>query len=115
MEMLVRLPEVHVVAFEPSPYNHFYLSRSMIRLAKVMPSVLQRFVLLPVAVGNSTASGETLFMKHNKGNQFIVTEDIQIIFHLNLLPFTVFICCAACCNFIMSVELSCFISRGQRS
>mmetsp|Transcript_85605 Transcript_85605/g.171371 ORF Transcript_85605/g.171371 Transcript_85605/m.171371 type:complete len:425 (-) Transcript_85605:359-1633(-) len=69
LEMLVRLPEVHVVAFEPSPYNHFYLSRSMIRLAKVMPSVLQRFVLLPVAVGNSTASGETLFMKHNKGNQ----------------------------------------------
>eukprot|EP00617_Octactis_speculum_P014252 CAMPEP_0185760782 /NCGR_PEP_ID=MMETSP1174-20130828/19703_1 /TAXON_ID=35687 /ORGANISM="Dictyocha speculum, Strain CCMP1381" /LENGTH=357 /DNA_ID=CAMNT_0028441747 /DNA_START=162 /DNA_END=1235 /DNA_ORIENTATION=+ len=66
-EMLVRIPEARVIAVEPSPQNLFYLSRSLVRLATAMPSVLARVLVLPTAVGNSSSQGQSISLKTPKG------------------------------------------------
>ena len=72
---------MQIIAVEPSPFNHFYLTRSMIQLAAVLPSVLERFLLLPVAVGNSTAAGRILYLRDSLGNKvnlFIFAVSAQL-------------------------------------
>ena len=50
LEMLLRT-DARVVAFEPSPVNRFYLTRSLRMAAHRDPSISRRIVLIPFALG----------------------------------------------------------------
>ena len=50
LEMLMRT-DARVVAFEPSPVNRFYLTRSLRMAAQRDPSITSRIVVVPFALG----------------------------------------------------------------
>lgn len=50
LEMLLRT-DARVVAFEPSPINRFYLTRSLKMAARRDPSISRRIVVVPFALG----------------------------------------------------------------
>ena len=68
LEMLLRT-DARVVAFEPSPSNLFYLTRTLHRAAELDPTIVHRVVVLPYAAGSSS---ETRQINDNGGASAIV-------------------------------------------
>ena len=41
----------HVVAFEPNPINQYHLTRTLLSLARLYPSIVGRVVVYPCGIG----------------------------------------------------------------
>lgn len=70
----MRASRVLQVAIEPSPENAFFLTRSLINLAKRYPEVADRVVLFPVAVGDVPMRSQILVPRDNLGNSMLPTR-----------------------------------------
>jgi len=71
---LSRASRVLQVAIEPSPENAFFLTRSLIKLAKRYPEVADRVVLFPIAVGDVPMRSQILVPRDNLGNSMLPTR-----------------------------------------
>ena len=71
MELLLRT-RARVIAFEPSPVNLYYLTRSLRLLAESHPEVARRVVVFPIGAGDAQLSRAPLFVeKGNLGNTIV--------------------------------------------
>jgi FkbM family methyltransferase len=62
---LLLLTNASVAAFEPSPVNLFYLTRTLSKLAARWPSIARRVAIFPIGAGDATGR---LQMSHEDGN-----------------------------------------------
>ena len=70
VELLLRT-RARIVAFEPSPSNLFYLTRSLRLAAQRDPSVAERVVVFPVAAGDAPSRLRAYAQRGNLGNTVI--------------------------------------------
>ena len=68
---LLLLTNASVVAFEPSPINLFYLTRSLKAAARRSPGLADRVVVFPIGLGDEHAAGKLFAASNNLGNSVI--------------------------------------------
>jgi FkbM family methyltransferase len=62
----------NIVAFEPSPSNLFYLTRSLRMAAERLPDITNRVVVLPLGVGDQAQSSVPFYVEaNNSGNSVL--------------------------------------------
>ena len=65
--------EARIIAFEPSPINQFYLTRSLQLAARRYPSIAERVVVYPLAAGDAWAQAPLFAESKNLGNSVLGT------------------------------------------
>lgn len=75
VEMLLRT-RAKVIAFEPSPLNLFYLTRSLRMLADRFPMVARRVAVFPLAASDAPGRLPLVIERGNLGNSGLGTTDL---------------------------------------
>ena len=72
IELLLRT-RAKIIAFEPSPVNLFYLTRSLKMLSRRYPQVARRVVVYPVAVSDAPSRLPLYIQQRNFGNSVLLS------------------------------------------
>ena len=72
VELLLRT-RAKILAFEPSPVNNFYLTRSLRALAQAHPEVAHRVVVFPVGLGEARIHQPMFVPIQNLGNSMMLS------------------------------------------
>ena len=71
---LLLLTNASVAAFEPSPINLFYLTRTLSRLAARWPSITRRVAVFPIGAGDTAGRLQMSYEEGNLGNSRFASQ-----------------------------------------
>ena len=71
---LLLLTNASVAAFEPSPINLFYLTRTLSRLAARWPSITGRVAVFPIGAGDTAGRLQMSYEEGNLGNSRFASQ-----------------------------------------